>query len=119
MKYMMLIYQNADAWNALAEAERQAIMDEAGEIWQNLMATGEVVSGDALAAPSLAHTVRVRDGVPMVTDGPFIEAKEQLAGLVVFDVASEERVIEIATGWPDARYWAVELRPLMHQRGEV
>ncbi|HEU0164789.1 MAG TPA: YciI family protein [Thermomicrobiales bacterium] len=116
---MMLIYQNTEAWNALAEEERQAMMEEAGEIWGNLMATGEVVSGEALAAPTLARTIRVREGVSMVTDGPFIEAKEQLAGLVVFDVASEERAIEIATGWPDARYWAVELRPLMHQGGEA
>lgn len=47
-----------------------------------------------------------------MTDGPFSEAKEQLAGVCVFDVDTPERAIEIAQRWPDARYWGVELREI-------
>jgi hypothetical protein len=57
--------------------------------------------------------VRVRGGVPAVTDGPFIEAKEQLVGYLMVDVKSEERALEIATRWPDARYWGMEVRAVL------
>jgi hypothetical protein len=57
--------------------------------------------------------VRVRDGVVATTDGPFVEAKEQFAGTVLMDVESEERALEIATRWPDAKRYAVELRAIM------
>ena len=59
----------------------------------------------------------MRDGVPAITDGPFLEAKEQLAGICLFDCETLERATDIAARWPDARHWAVELRPLMHASG--
>ena len=112
MKYMLLIYQNPDAWNSLSQADRDAVMNDATAIFEELTASGEAVGGDPLAPASAAKTVRVRDGVATVTDGPFIESKEQFVGYLMMDVKSEERAIEIAKGWPDARYWAVELRPV-------
>jgi hypothetical protein len=59
----------------------------------------------------------VRDGVAVATDGPFVEAKEQLAGYLVADCDSEERAVEIAGRWPDARYFAMEVRAIMHTAG--
>jgi hypothetical protein len=56
--------------------------------------------------------------VPAVTDGPFAEAKEQLAGYLVVECESPERAVEIAARWPDARYAAMEVRPIMHTSGE-
>jgi hypothetical protein len=52
-----------------------------------------------------------------VTDGPYLEAKEHLVGFSLFECESVERATEIATRWPDARYWAVEVRPLMGAGG--
>jgi hypothetical protein len=79
--------------------------------------SGELVGGEALADASNAKTVRVRSGVPAVTDGPFAEAKEQLAGYLIVDCETTDRAVEIATRWPDARYFAMEVRPLMDTAG--
>lgn len=117
MRYLLLIYQNPATWESLSKDERTALMNEAGEIWKELAASGEVVGGEALAESSKTKTVRVRDGVPAVTDGPFIEAKEQLAGYLVVDCASEDRAVEIAARWPDARYWAMEVRSVIETAG--
>lgn len=113
MKYMLLIFQNTAAAAALSEDEMAAMQNEAGDIWQELVKSGEWVSGAGLASPAQAKAVRVRDGVAAVTDGPFSEAKEQLAGVCIFDVESPERAVEIAERWPDARYWGVELREIV------
>jgi hypothetical protein len=113
MKYMLMIFQNPAAFETLPKAEQTAVMDEAGAIWKELEETGEWVSGEALFAASTAKAVRTRNGVPAVTDGPYIEAKEQLAGLLIVDVATEERAVEIAGRWPDARFWGMEVRQLI------
>ena len=110
MKYMLLIYQNPTAWASLPDDELKTIMAEAGTLMAELQSTGEWVGGAALLPPSASKGVRLRDGAPIVTDGPYIEAKEQLAGYLTVDVASEERVVEIAAAWPDARYWGMEVR---------
>jgi hypothetical protein len=118
VKYMLLIYNNPAMLEALPEAEMKAIMNDVGAIMSELQETGEWVGGEALAHPSQTKTVRVRDGVPAITDGPFIEAKEQFAGFCMLDCESPERAAEIALRWPDARYAWVELRPLMSQSGD-
>lgn len=119
MKYMLLIYNNPSVIEAMSEEERNGIFGEVDTIMQELMDSGEWVGGEALANSSQAKTVRVRDGVPAVTDGPFVEAKEQFAGYLMVDCESPERAVEIATRWPDARYWAMEVRPLMSAGGEM
>jgi hypothetical protein len=113
VKYMLLIYQNTAAVAALSEEEMSAMQNEAGDIWQELAKTGEWVSGAGLAGPAEAKAIRVRDGVAAVTDGPFSEAKEHLAGICIFETESLERAIEIAQRWPDARHWGVELREIV------
>jgi hypothetical protein len=70
-----------------------------------------------LAHPSEARTVRVRNGLPAVTDGPFAEAKEVPAGYYLLDCESIERATEIATQDPSARHFAVEVRPVAHLGG--
>jgi hypothetical protein len=112
MKYMLLIYQNPTAWEALSEAEVQTVMEDVDTLMTELAASGEWVGGEGLAPASQAKIVRVRDGVVAVTDGPFAEAKEQMVGYCIVDCATEERAVEIAARWPDARYWAMEVRPM-------
>jgi hypothetical protein len=116
VKYMLLIYQNPQNWDSLSDDERNRVMNEAGAIMEEMTAAGEWIGGNGLADPSQTKTVRVRDGAPAVTDGPFIEAKEHLVGYCLFDCAPD-RALDVAQRWPDARYWAVELRPLMGQSG--
>jgi hypothetical protein len=118
VKYILLIYQNPATLETFSEEERDRVMVEAGEIMEELTQSGEWVGGEALADPSNTKTVRVRGGVPAVTDGPFVEAKEQLVGYCIVACETPERATEIAARWPDARYWAMEVRPMMEPGGE-
>jgi hypothetical protein len=118
MRYILLIYQNTEAWKGLAQEERDALMHAAGDIVDELSATGEWVGGEGLANASQARSTRVRDGVVTVTDGPFLEAKEALAGYCIVDVATPQRAEEIAARWPDAQHWGMEIRALMGGGGE-
>jgi hypothetical protein len=117
MKYLLLIYSNPATWSGLSVAERTAMMTEAETIMKELHDTGELVGGFALADPTNSRTIRVRGGVPAVTDGPFLEAKEHLAGYTVIECETVDRATEIALRLPDARYVGVELRPIMDQCG--
>lgn len=118
MKYMLLIYNRPGFVDELSERERTELFGEVGAIMKELTESGELVGGAALADPSNTRTVRVRDGVPAVTDGPFLESKEQFAGYITVDCATPERAAEIAARWPDARYWAMEVRPLINESGD-
>jgi hypothetical protein len=117
MKYLLLIYQNSAAREALPEREKETLMVEAGTIMDELAETGEWIGGEALADPSTARSVRVRDGLAAITDGPFAEAKEQMVGYCIVDCETMERAVEIATRWPDARLWGMEVRPILSPDG--
>ena len=112
MKYMLLIFNNPQNLEA-AGHDMEQIMGEVDELMTELNESGEWIGGEGLAHPDRAKTVHVRDGAPVVTDGPFAEAKEHLAGYCLFECETEERALEIAARWPDARINGVELRPLM------
>jgi hypothetical protein len=114
---MLLIYSNPANWAALPEAEQKGLMDEYGTFSKEIVDSGEFVSGDPLADISTARTVQVRGGRTDVTDGPFVETKEYLAGYYVVEVETPERAAELAAKIPDARYGAVEVRPVMDMGG--
>ncbi|MEU8801841.1 YciI family protein [Spirillospora sp. NPDC048819] len=129
MRYLLLIYTNAENWEhpiflrdpaflALPQEERDALSAQAEELFAEIAESGELVVGTALADPATARTMRVRDGVPAATDGPYVEAKEQLAGYFVVDCDSPERAAEIAARFPDARFAGVEVRPIMGMSGQ-
>lgn len=118
MKYMLLIYNNPAVYEGWPEAEREALFAEVDAIMADLRESGEWVGGWALADVSSSKTVRVRDGVVTATDGPFVEAKEQFAGYLTVECDTPERALEIAARWPDARYFAMEVRPVMQGAGE-
>ncbi|MEV0584311.1 YciI family protein [Nonomuraea sp. NPDC050310] len=107
---MLMIYTNAAARQAM-EPDIDRIMAEVEALMKELESTGEWVGGMAL--DDVARTVRVSGGLPAVTDGPFLETKEVLAGVSIVDCASLERATEIAARWPDARYCAMEVRPVV------
>jgi hypothetical protein len=112
VKYMLLIHNQPGYVESLSEADRAAVSADVDAIMAELTASGEMVRGEALAAET--RTVRVRDGVPAITDGPFIESKEQFAGYLVVDVDSIDRALEIAARWPDAKYAAMEVREVIY-----
>jgi hypothetical protein len=117
VKYMIMIYFNPTTWDSLSEEQHQQVFREHGEFIELIKKTGEMVGSEALADPSHSSTVRVRGGVPAVTDGPYVEAKEYLAGYYIVDCDSRERATELALMIPDARFCVLEVRPLMNQGG--
>jgi hypothetical protein len=115
VRYIALIHNNPAAWQGLSQAERDLHNSDADVYLERLTESGELLGGAVvLAHPSNARTVRVREGVPAITDGPFAEGKEHLAGYYLLECESVERATEIVTGDPSARHFAVEVRPIMH-----
>ena len=108
MKYMLLIYGNTDTWDALHAEGIEGVLDQHRDLAEELKANGELVDGIGLTAEN-ARVVRVTDGVPAITDGPFTEAKEVLAGYYIVD-CSLERATEIAARLPEARFSPIEIR---------
>jgi hypothetical protein len=117
VKYLLLIHMNPAIWDCLSGEERDAVMAAHDPFQQVTRESGELVGWAALADPPNSRTVRVRDGVPAVTDGPFLEAKEYLAGYYVVDCESAERAIDLAAQMPEAKYFGVEVRPVMNDAG--
>jgi hypothetical protein len=115
VRYMLLIYSSAESWEALSRDERRAIGNGHAELVRQLRESGEYVSGGGLDDESLTATVKVRDGEIEATDGPFAESKEHLAGYYVVDVPDRDAAVAIAARMPDAKYVAVEVRPLSTQ----
>ncbi|HEY3006305.1 MAG TPA: YciI family protein [Kribbellaceae bacterium] len=117
MKYLLLIMMNPEIIEALSEEERKAVFGAHEAFQAPLRESGELVGFAALADPSNSTTVRVRDGVPAVTDGPYVEAKEFLAGYYVVDCETTDRANELAAQLPEAALTAIEVRPVMESGG--
>ena len=99
MKYMLLTYLDEKAWMNLGEAEQQRLMGECMPHVQQLLASGTFLGGAPLHPTSTAATVRVRDGKPLVTDGPFAETREQLGGYTLIEAKDQEEAIRVAAGF--------------------
>ena len=115
MKYLLLIYNDEAAAAAMADTppDQQA---EQIKPWYDygdwLTEKGWFVASGALQPTSTATSVRAPDGKPVVTDGPFAETKEQLAGYYLLDVANVDEAIEAGSRCPGAMYGTIELRPI-------
>lgn len=117
MKYLLIIHNNPALMDSLPKEELEAMMNAHEPFQAELRKTGELVGFAALAEPGDSRVIRVRDQVPAVTDGPFLEAKEYLAGFYVVDCDSVERAVELAGRMPEARYQGVEVRPVVDESG--
>ena len=96
MKYMLIIYGNEELWNSVEPAEQQRLFAAFDEFNKAHYATGELLGAYGMADPAASKLVRLRDGQPAVTDGPYLETKEHLASWYLIDVDSEQRALEIA-----------------------
>jgi len=98
MKYMIMTFGSAEAGLAAMGKEWMLEMIQfMKNLDEDLTKSGELVSNEGLADGSQAKTVRIKNGIPVPTDGPFAEAKESLVGYWIVDVESEARAIEIAS----------------------
>jgi hypothetical protein len=115
MKYMLLIYGNEELWSSFPPDDLQQVIEDTDALHRELFASGELVGAWGVGDQEMAKCVTLVDGVPAVTDGPYLEAKEYLGSFDVIDCESEERALEIAAQVPFARIGKVEVRPLMHE----
>jgi hypothetical protein len=114
MKYLLLMYAEEGAW---PPEDHRVALKESIDICHQLHAQGQYHGASPLQPPSTATCVRVRDGKPLVTDGPYAETKEQLGGYFLIDVENLEEAIAIAARIPGARRGTAEIRPLMEVPG--
>lgn len=113
MRYMLMCCFDERRWAALPEPERAAIMSDYEALHRSLVASGHYRAGGKLGASASATTVRERNGKPMITDGPFAEAREQLGGYHVVECRDLDEAIAIARRIPTLRAGgSVEVRPL-------
>ncbi|HET6684716.1 MAG TPA: YciI family protein [Gaiella sp.] len=114
MKYLLQIYPHFDPeeFAQLAEEEQDAIVDEYLAVSQS----PGVVGGAQLQPADTATTVRVADGETLLTDGPFMDAKEHVGGFLLVEADDLDLALELAARIPAARMGgAVEVRPLVER----
>ncbi|WBQ08733.1 YciI family protein [Kribbella sp. CA-293567] len=114
---MLLIYSNPESWAGLSAAQREGLARSHEELSRELTEQGMLVSAAGLADPITTRTVSVRDDTRTTTDGPYAEAKEHLAGFYLVECDDIDQAIEYAARIPDAKYLAVEVRPVMDNSG--
>ncbi|RIJ77621.1 hypothetical protein D1871_06360 [Nakamurella silvestris] len=115
MKYVILMQVDPAVLESLTEEQQHTIQSGHGDFMDATKASGEFVATNALADPSRSKVIRSKGGVPEVTDGPFVEAKEFMGGYYLIDVENEERAIELAKLIPDSTIdgLALEIRQVM------
>jgi hypothetical protein len=119
MKYLCLAYCREADLEERSEEEYVAQVAEHLAYDDALRESGRCLGAEGLEYVRTAATVRVRQGRTTVTDGPFAETKEQLAGFYLIEARDLNEAIQIASGIPTARFGSVEVRPVRDCRGLV
>lgn len=109
MKYLCLVYSDENELHSMPESPTDA---ECLDYAVALQEDGRMIAGEALESVQTATTVRVRNGKTSITDGPFAETKEQLAGFYMVEARDLNDAIQIAAKIPPARVGSIEVRPI-------
>jgi hypothetical protein len=117
MKFMLLCYDDEEAWNNAGEGAQKQAMNEAVSLARELHASGQYLNAAPLQSVSVATCVRMRNEKRLVTDGPFAETREVLGGFYLIDVNDFDEALRIAARHPGARLGAVEVRPVLEIAG--
>ena len=112
MKYMFLLYGDESRWAEVTPEELQEVMQAYEVFSREVTEAGVFVSGEPLEVTSAATTVRVRDGEPVLSDGPFAETREQLGGFYVLECRDLDDAVRWATKIPAVNEGSVEIRPV-------
>jgi hypothetical protein len=113
MECLLLLYGGEKRWASLPDEERASILGEYFALTDEMGDAGVFVSGGPLQPTSRGSRVRVRDNELHVTDGHFVESKEELAGYFLLEVESLDEARAWAGKVPAARWGSVEVRPLI------
>jgi hypothetical protein len=113
MKYLCLVYFEANMWDAISQKESDAITEESLAYDEELLKRGNLIAAEALDSVHTATTVRVRSGKVSTSDGPFAETKEVLGGFVLIHAQDLNEALQIASKIPLARWGSIEVRPVL------
>lgn len=119
MKYMCLGYFDEKRFEAMTEGERDAFMDACFAYDEVLRAKGHFLTGEGLESARTATTVRVKNGKPFVTDGPFMETKEQLGGVFILEARDLDEAIQLISNHPGIAAAGFEIRPIADMSGAL
>lgn len=119
MKYLCLAHYDETKFDTLSAAELEAIGRACRPHDEALRATGRLAAQASLGSPRSAACIRPRNGRPVVTDGPFAETKEQLAGFYMIEAKDLDEAIGLAAGIRPARVGSIEVRPIRPIRETV
>jgi hypothetical protein len=117
MKFLLIVHHDEEAFESIEKEQRQRMLDESIVLTHQLHAAGQYVHASPLYPAATAVMVRVHEGTPLVTDGPFIETREQIAGYFLINVRNLNEAVSIAASVPGARIGTVEVRPLIEVTG--
>ncbi|MDW7748302.1 YciI family protein [Halomonas sp.] len=112
MKYAALVYYQERLIQAMNEQEWHDLNQECLAGVERLTDQGHFLAGQALQLVESAASVRVRDGEVLISDGPFAETKEQLAGFYLLDARDLNEALQLASRIPPARFGTIEVRPV-------
>ncbi len=111
MKYLCLIYLNEGELAALPEREMGSLNARHLELNEELVRSGQFIEAEALEPASSSTCIRVRNGKVAVTDGPYAETKEMVAGFYFIEARDLNEAIQVAARFPSAPMGTVEIRP--------
>lgn len=111
MKYVCLSYLGPINWETMSERDRNASMEEFFAYLAEMRKNGHIIGGEALQSAETATTLRYRSGNVAITDGPYAETKEQLAGFWMVEARDLNHAIQLMSKNPAVRGGAIEIRP--------
>jgi len=117
MKYMLLVHHDEEVLTAAGESELQQMRAASVRLANEINASGQYVDAAPLQPASTGTCVRMRDGQPLITDGPFAETREQLGGYFLVNAKDLDEALAIAARIPGARIGTVEVRPVVQLDG--
>ena len=119
MKYVLMFVgstEDQDSFEKLPKDQRAVAYERAGKWFEEQAKAGRITGGAELQGPNTATTVRIKNGKAIVTDGPYIEAKEIIGGFAIVEVKDLDEALAMAKAWPAG---AVEVRPVVDHSADI
>lgn len=110
MKFLLLVHHNETAFAEMRDTVKRNMLAESVQVTHDLHAKGQYLGAAPLMPSAMGARVRVRDGKASVTDGPFVETHEHIAGYFLVHAESLAEAIKVAAQIPGARLGYVEVR---------
>ncbi|MFJ1753828.1 YciI family protein [Kitasatospora sp. NPDC088134] len=115
MKYLLMTYGNQEKWASLSNENWTEAIARQDAFNKRYQESGELIGAYGLGDAAVSRLVRREEGLPVVSDGPYLETKEYMASFYLLDCEDEARALEIAADMPWADREPVELWPILHE----